>query len=44
MDFAPEPTEPAAEKAFLAQEVERLMRALQSEMGFKQGIQGPEKG
>jgi hypothetical protein len=34
----------AAERAFVAREVERLMRALQSEMGLKGGIQAPESG
>ena len=41
--FAAEITDPV-ERTFLAQEVERLMRALQSELGFKQGIQAPEEG
>jgi hypothetical protein len=43
LDFAADIAGPA-ERAFLAQEVERLMRALQSEMGFPEGIQGPEEG
>ncbi|MDB5596316.1 MAG: hypothetical protein JWM36_3277 [Hyphomicrobiales bacterium] len=33
-----------AERTFLATEVERLMRALQSELGFHGGIQQPEAG
>jgi hypothetical protein len=41
--FAPDLTDPR-ERAFVAQEVERLMRALQSEMGLKGGIQAPESG
>ena len=41
--FAPDLTDPA-ERAFVAREVERLMRALQSEMDFKGGIQAPESG
>ena len=41
--FAPDLTDPA-ERAFVAQEVERLMRALQSEMDFTGGIQAPESG
>jgi hypothetical protein len=42
-DFAADIND-AAERAYLAQEVERIMRALQSEMGFPEGIQGPEEG
>ena len=41
--FAPDLTNPR-ERAFVAEEVERLMRALQSEMDFKGGIQAPESG
>ena len=41
--FAPDLTNPA-ERVFVAKEVERLMRALQSEMDFKGGIQAPESG
>jgi hypothetical protein len=36
--------EDAAERAFVAGEVERLMRALQSEMDFRGGISAPESG
>jgi hypothetical protein len=43
LDFAPQVTDPV-ERKFLAQEVERLMRALQSEMGFKEGIRSDEEG
>jgi hypothetical protein len=32
------------ERVFVAQEVERLMRALQHEMDFKGGISAPEAG
>jgi hypothetical protein len=32
------------ERAFVAKEVERLMRALQNEMGFDGGIGAPENG
>jgi hypothetical protein len=32
------------ERAFVAKEVERLMRALQDEMGFDGGISAPENG
>jgi hypothetical protein len=41
--FAPDLADPR-ERAFVAQEVERLMRALQSEMDFKGGISAPEGG
>jgi hypothetical protein len=41
--FASDLTGPA-ERAFVAREVERLMRALQSDMGLKGGIQSPESG
>ncbi len=41
--FAPDLMDPA-ERTFVAKEVERLMRALQSEMDFKGGIQAPENG
>jgi hypothetical protein len=43
LEFAAEITNPS-ERTFLAQEVERLMRALQSEMGFPHGIPAPEEG
>ena len=43
LEFAADIANPV-ERTFLAQEVERLMRALQSEMGFPQGIQSPEEG
>lgn len=43
LDFAGDISRPA-ERTFLAQEVERLMRALQSEMGFRQGMRGDEEG
>uniref|UniRef100_UPI003100E7EB hypothetical protein n=1 Tax=Neorhizobium sp. EC2-8 TaxID=3129230 RepID=UPI003100E7EB len=33
-----------AERTFLAQEVERLMRNLQADMDFKGGISSPEEG
>lgn len=33
-----------AERRYLAQEVERLMRGLQSEMGFKGGVPTEENG
>jgi hypothetical protein len=42
-EFAAEITHPI-ERMLLAQEVERLMRALQAEMGFPQGIQSIEEG
>jgi HAMP domain-containing protein len=42
-EFAAEITH-SQERTFLSQEVERLMRAIQSEMGFPQGIQAPEEG
>lgn len=41
--FAPDLLAPA-ERAFVAREIERLMRALQAEMGFDEGISGPEYG
>jgi hypothetical protein len=41
--FATDLADPA-ERAFVAEEVERLMRALQSEMDFKGGISAPESG
>jgi hypothetical protein len=41
--FATDLADPA-ERAFVAEEVERLMRLLQSEMDFKGGISGPESG
>lgn len=41
--FASDLVDPA-ERAFVAREVERLMRALQSEMAFKGGISAPESG
>jgi hypothetical protein len=33
-----------AERVFVAKEVERLMRALQNEMGFDGGARAPESG
>jgi hypothetical protein len=42
LDFAAQVTDPV-ERTFLGQEVERLMRALQSEMGFKQGYRNPRR-
>lgn len=42
-NFAHDVTD-SAERLFLAQEVERLMRGLQSEMGFKGGIPTSENG
>lgn len=41
--FAPDLTD-RAERAFMAEEVERLMRALQAEMDFRGGIRAPESG
>jgi hypothetical protein len=41
--FAPGLQSPA-ERTFVAKEVERLMRALQDEMGFPGGVQAPESG
>jgi hypothetical protein len=41
--FSPE-VENAAERTYLAAEVEKLMRALQSELGHPGGIQQPEGG
>jgi hypothetical protein len=41
--FASDVTGPE-ERQVLAAEVERLMRAMQSDMGFKGGIQIPEQG
>src|SRR5690349_6120267 len=41
--FAPDLQHPV-ERAFVALEVERLMRALQHEMGFPGGTQAPESG
>ena len=41
--FAPDLTD-RDERTFIAKEVERLMRALQSDMAFKGGIQAPENG
>jgi len=41
--FAPDLIDPG-ERAFVAQEVEHQMRALQAEMGLKGGIQAPESG
>jgi hypothetical protein len=43
VDFAMDVVLPV-ERAFLSQEVERLMRALQAEMGFSQGIPADEDG
>jgi hypothetical protein len=34
----------AGERVFVAKEVERLMRALQAEMGFPEGVSAPENG
>jgi hypothetical protein len=42
-EFVPD-LKSAAERAFLAKEVEQLMRALQSEMHFEGGISAPESG
>jgi hypothetical protein len=36
--------EDPAERAFVAKEVERLMRSLQSEMDFTGGVSSPESG
>jgi hypothetical protein len=41
--FAPDLTDPA-ERIFVATEVERLMRALEWEMGFEGGVNSPENG
>jgi hypothetical protein len=41
--FSPDVTSPA-ERDFLAAEVEKLMRAVQSQLGFKGGIAQPEAG
>ena len=41
--FAPELTRPA-ERAFEAQEVERLMRGIQADLGFEGGISISEDG
>jgi hypothetical protein len=41
--FAPDLTDPA-ERTFVADEVERLMRGLEYEMGFEGGISSPENG
>jgi chorismate-pyruvate lyase len=41
--FASDLSDPA-ERAFVAREVERLMRALQDEMGFEGGISASENG
>jgi|tagenome__1003787_1003787.scaffolds.fasta_scaffold19715412_2 hypothetical protein len=41
--FAPDLHHPV-ERAFVAKEVERLMRALQNEMGFDGGISAPDNG
>jgi hypothetical protein len=41
--FAPDLRRPT-ERAFVAREVQRLMRALQNEMGFNDGVQAPETG
>jgi hypothetical protein len=41
--FAPDLADPA-ERAFVAREVERLMRGLQAEMGFDGGHSEPESG
>ncbi|MBY2917759.1 hypothetical protein HF263_30125 [Rhizobium leguminosarum] len=41
--FATDLVDPA-ERDFVAEEVERLMRALQSEMDFKGGVSTPESG
>lgn len=43
VEFAPDISD-AKERRFLASEVERLMRALQAEMGFSQGIHSDENG
>jgi hypothetical protein len=41
--FAPDLIDPN-ERIFVAEEVERLLRALQAEMDFKGGVRGPETG
>jgi hypothetical protein len=41
--FAPDLTDPA-ERDFVAKEVERLMRGLEYEMGFENGVSSPENG
>ena len=41
--FAPDLADPA-ERAYVAREVERLMRGLQAEMGFEGGYSQPESG
>jgi hypothetical protein len=40
--FAPDLLD--GERVFVAKEVERLMRALQAEMGFSEGVRAPENG
>jgi hypothetical protein len=42
-DFASDVTD-STERFFLAREVDRLMRAIQSEMGFSEGKPAPENG
>jgi hypothetical protein len=42
-DFASDVTD-STERFFLAREVDRLMRAIQSEMGFSEGQPAPENG
>jgi hypothetical protein len=42
-DFASDVTD-ATERFFLAREVDRLIRAIQSEMGFAEGKAAPESG
>jgi hypothetical protein len=42
-EFAPDLMD-SSERIFVAKEVERLMRALQSELDFQGGISAPENG
>lgn len=42
-EFAPDIVE-ASERRFLAEEVDRLMRGLQADMGFRGGVPTPERG
>ena len=42
-EFAPDITD-SLERAFVAEEVERLMRGVQSDMGFEGGVSVPENG
>jgi hypothetical protein len=43
VEFAPDLAD-SSERVFVAEEVERLMRALQSELNFPGGISAPENG